>query len=96
MDGLHGANDIKKAVGGVVRLQGYEPRKLRTLIKLTGGAPALSGEDPIAHILWFRRMHPDLARATWKYLEPKDWLNLQLTGRSRVDVRLDRAALDHR
>ncbi|MGO9874223.1 MAG: xylulokinase [Acidimicrobiia bacterium] len=76
-----GASDVKKAVGGAVRLQGYEPRKLRTLIKLTGGAPALSGKDPIAHILWFRRTHPDIARATWKYLEPKDWLNLQLTGR---------------
>ena len=76
-----GADDVKRAVGGAVRLQGYEPRKLRTLIKLTGGAPALSGKDPIAHILWFRRAHPDLARATWKYLEPKDWLNLKLTGR---------------
>jgi xylulokinase len=64
-----------------VRVQGYAPRKLRTWIKLTGGAPALSGKDPIAHILWFRRAHPDVARATWKYLEPKDWLNLRLTGR---------------
>jgi xylulokinase len=76
-----GADDVKEAVGGTVRLQGYEPRKLRRMIKLTGGAPALSGKDPIAHILWLRRTQPDLARATWKYLEPKDWLNLQLTGR---------------
>ena len=76
-----GADDVKAAVGGPVRVQGYDPRKLRTLIKLTGGAPALSGKDPIAHILWFRREHPEIARATWKYLEPKDWLNLKLTGR---------------
>jgi len=76
-----GADDVKDAVGGAIRLQGYDPRKLRTMVKLTGGAPALSGKDPIAHILWFRRAHPDLARATWKYLEPKDWLNLRLTGR---------------
>ena len=76
-----GADDVKKAAGGPVRVQGYDPRKLRTWIKLTGGAPALSGKDPIAHILWFRRAHPDRARATWKYLEPKDWLNLKLTGR---------------
>ena len=76
-----GADDVKRAVHGPVRVQGYDPRKLRTWIKLTGGAPALSGKDPIAHILWFRRAHPDLARATWKYLEPKDWLNLRLTGR---------------
>ncbi len=76
-----GADDVKRAAGGPVRLQGYDPRKLRSWIKLTGGAPALSGKDPIAHILWFERAHPDLARATWKYLEPKDWLNLKLTGR---------------
>jgi len=76
-----GADDVKRAAGGLVRVQGYEPRKLRTWIKLTGGAPALSGKDPIAHILWFRRAYPDLSRATWKYLEPKDWLNLKLTGR---------------
>ena len=72
---------MKRAAGRSVRVQGYEPRKLRNWIKLTGGAPALSGKDPIAHILWFRREHPDIARATWKYLEPKDWLNLKLTGR---------------
>jgi len=76
-----GADDVKRAVGGPVRVQGYDPRKLRSWIKLTGCAPALSGKDPIAHILWFLRAHPDLARATWKYLEPKDWLNLKLTGR---------------
>jgi xylulokinase len=76
-----GADDVKRAAGGPVRVQGYDPRKLRSWIKLTGGAPALSGKDPIAHILWFRREHPELARATWKYLEPKDWLNLKLTGR---------------
>src|SRR5262249_55933835 len=77
-----GADDVKRAAGGLLRVQGYDPRKLRTWIKLTGGAPALSGKDPIAHILWFRRTHPDVARATWKYLEPKDWLNLKLTGRA--------------
>jgi xylulokinase len=76
-----GAEDVKQAAGGLVRMQGYEPRKLRNWIKLTGGAPALSGKDPIAHILWFQRQHPDVARNTWKYLEPKDWLNLKLTGR---------------
>src|SRR3954471_6066884 len=76
-----GAGDVKRAVGGALRVQGYEPRKLRNWIKLTGGAPALSGKDPIAHILWLQREHPDIARATWKYLEPKDWLNLKLTGK---------------
>ncbi len=76
-----GAEETRRVVGGAVRLQGYDPRKLRTWISRTGGAPALSGKDSISHILWLQREHPDIARATWKYLEPKDWLNYQLTGR---------------
>ena len=76
-----GAEETRRVVGGAVRLQGYEPRKLRTWISRTGGAPALSGKDSISHILWLQHERPDIARATWKYLEPKDWLNFQLTGR---------------
>jgi len=76
-----GADETRRVVGGAVRLQGYEPRKLRTWISRTGGAPALSGKDSISHIHWLQRERPEIARATWKYLEPKDWLNYELTGR---------------
>jgi xylulokinase len=76
-----GAPNIERIVGGPVRVAGYDPRKLRTWIKLTGGIPAHSGKDPTAHILWLQEHRPEVARATWKYLEPKDWLNLKLTGR---------------
>ncbi len=75
-----GAGVIRECVGGPVRVQGYDPRKLRRWIKLTGGAPSRSGKDPIAHILWLQEHEPDVARATWKYLEPKDWVNFVLTG----------------
>jgi xylulokinase len=77
-----GADATREVVGGRVRLQGYDPLKLRTWISRTGGAPALSGKDSISHILWLQRERPDVARATWKYLEPKDWLNYKLTGRA--------------
>jgi xylulokinase len=76
-----GAEVVREVVGGRVRVQGYDPLKLRKWISVTGGAPSLSGKDPLAHILWLQRHHPDVARATWKYLEPKDYLNLKLTGR---------------
>ena len=75
-----GAEETRRVVGGAVRVQGYEPRKLRKWITRTGGAPALSGKDSISHILWLQRERPEIARNTWKYLEPKDWLNLKLTG----------------
>jgi len=77
-----GARDVRRLVGGRVRVQGYDPLKLRRWIALTGGVPALSGKDPVGHISWLRREHPEVARATWKYLEPKDWLNHRLTGRA--------------
>ncbi len=75
-----GAPDIARVVGGPVKVQGYDPLKLRKWISLTGGAPSLSGKDPIAHIHWLRRTRPELNAATAMYLEPKDWLNLRLTG----------------
>lgn len=77
-----GAADIGDIVGGPVRIQGYDPRKLRRWISLTGGAPSLSGKDPIAHIHFLRRTRPDLNPVTSMYMEPKDWLNLKLTGRA--------------
>lgn len=75
-----GAPAVREVVGGRLRVQGYDPRKLRRWIRLTGGAPARSGKDSIAHVLWLQREQPDVARATWLYLEPKDWLNYALTG----------------
>lgn len=76
-----GAKQIEEVVRGRVNVAGYDALRLRRWLKLTGGAPAHSGKDPLAHILWLEEERPDVARGTYKYLEPKDWLNLQLTGR---------------
>ena len=75
-----GAPDVARVAGGRLSVQGYDPRKLRRWISLTGGVPSLSGKDPIAHIHWLRRARPELNARTAMYLEPKDWLNLKLTG----------------
>ena len=58
-----GAEETRRIVGGRIRVQGYEPRKLRTWISRTGGAPALSGKDSISHIWWLQREQPEVARA---------------------------------
>jgi len=76
-----GAEPTRRRVGGPVRVQGYDPRKLRKWISRTGGAPALSGKDSISHIWWLQDAHPEIASAAWKYLEPKDWINYKLTDR---------------
>ena len=65
-----------------VNVLGYDPRKLLRWVQVTGGAPGLSGKDPVAHILFIRETFPDVYRATATFLEPVDYLNLKLTGRT--------------
>lgn len=75
-----GAPDIHTLVAGRPTVAGYGLMKLATWVRLTGGAPGLAGKDPLAHILYLRRAHPDVYRATRVFLEPKDYVNLCLTG----------------
>ena len=76
-----GAAHIGKAAGGAFRIQGYAPGKLLQWIRLTAGAPAVSGKDPIAHILFLKHARPEIYRRAYKFLEPIDYIGLRLTGR---------------
>ncbi len=79
-----GSAAIRRQSGGRVSLLGYDLRKVARWIRLTGGAPGQSGKDPTAHILWIREAEPDAYEATYKFLEPVDWLNQRLTGSFRA------------
>jgi xylulokinase len=61
---------------------GYDPRKILRWVRVTGGAPGLSGKDPVSHILFIRDQFPEVYRDTATFLEPVDFLNLRLTGRT--------------
>jgi xylulokinase len=76
-----GAPYIDRMVAGVPAIQGYDLAKLFTWLRLAGGAPTHSGKDAIAHILYLKHEIPDVYRAAYKFLEPKDYLNAGLTGR---------------
>jgi xylulokinase len=76
-----GAPHVRRLVGGPIRVAGYDPRKLAKWVRRTGGAPALSGRDPVGHILWLRAERPEVERAAAHLLEPVDWLGFRLTGR---------------
>ena len=76
-----GAAEVGRMVGGPVRVAGYGITKAVRWIRLTGGAPGKAGKDPLAHILWLRAARPEVYEATAVFLEPKDYLNLRLTGR---------------
>jgi len=67
---------------GPVRFEGFGPLRVRRWVSVTGGGPSGSGKDPIAHILYLRHDQPDVYRAAATFLEPKDYVNLRLTGRT--------------
>ena len=75
-----GAPYVQRVTHGPLSVQGYGIDKLITWIRLTGGIPSHVGKDPIAHILFIKHAYPEIYRQTDKFLEPKDYLNLRLTG----------------
>ncbi len=76
-----GARHVRRLAGGRVSVAGYAPRKLVRWVRLTGGAPSLSGRDALGHIVWLRHERPDVyGAATW-FVEPVDWLGFKLSGR---------------
>jgi len=76
-----GATSIKRIVDGLVKIEGYAAQKLIQWIRMTGGAPGHSGKDPIAHILYMKDEMPEIYQRTHMFLEPKDYLNMRLTGK---------------
>lgn len=76
-----GAPYVRQITDGRLKVEGYGVRRLATWLRLTGGLPTRTGKDSIAHILYLKHAQPDVYRATYKFLEPKDYLNLRLTGR---------------
>lgn len=76
-----GGPQIHQIAGGALNIQGYSPAKLIQWIRLTGGAPAIAGKDPIAHILHLKQHQPEIYRRAFKFLEPIDYIGLRLTGR---------------
>jgi xylulokinase len=76
-----GGVHTRRAMGGPVKIAGYDPRKLRRWLRLTGGAPVGSGVDGMGHALHLKHDRPDVYAAAHKLLEPADYLNLRLTGK---------------
>ncbi|MBW7881426.1 MAG: xylulose kinase [Caldilineaceae bacterium] len=76
-----GARYVAALTGGFPKIEGYGVDKLWHWVRKTGGIPTHSGKDSIAHILFIRYERPEIYRRTYKFLEPKDYINLRLTGR---------------
>lgn len=77
---------VREICGGRVQLEGYAPVKLWKWIRSAGGVPSNTGKDPIAHILYFKNVHPEIYERTYKFLEPIDYIGLLLTGKFAASV----------
>jgi xylulokinase len=64
-----------------IKISGYPLVRLIQWLKISGGGPALSGKDSLSHILWLKKDCSDIYKKTYKFLEPKDYINLRLTGK---------------
>ncbi|MGK5092224.1 FGGY-family carbohydrate kinase [Deltaproteobacteria bacterium TL4] len=76
-----GAPYTHKLIGSALNIEGYHPHRLYHWLKKTGGAPGKSGTDSISHVLYIKHKYPEIYEATYKFLEPKDFLNFRLTGK---------------
>jgi xylulokinase len=77
---------VRRIMDGVVKVDGYALGKLLKWIQITGGVPGYAGKDPIAHILYFKYVHPKIYQYTYKFLEPIDYIGLLLTGKFAASV----------
>jgi xylulokinase len=93
-----GAAHVKKRLGGPVNVAGFAPHKLLRFLRLTGGAPSLTGKDPVGHMLLIKHEMPDIFRRTHKFLNVLDYVNFKLTGRivSTVDSLVTSWVTDNR
>ena len=79
---MRGADALSRAAGsGLVNVSGYNPARLARWIRLTGGAPALSGKDQAGHMLFIKENRPEIYEKTHCFLGVPDYLNFRLTGR---------------
>jgi xylulokinase len=82
---------VEELVHGFPSVQGYGAAKLWKWIRLTGGAPSHTGKDSLGHILYMKNRESGNYERTFKFFEPKDYLNFRLTG--RMAATLDSIAL---
>jgi xylulokinase len=75
-----GAPYVREISRGFVTVGGFDPLKLLTWIRLSGMPPETSGKGPTGHILYLKREQPEIYRRAHLFLEPKDYINLRLTG----------------
>jgi len=76
-----GHAEIANLYKGPLKIQGYGLRKALDWMRICNGIAGKSGKDPLAHILYLKKEHPEIYRNTHKFLEPIDYLTYRFTGK---------------
>ncbi|MFC3685575.1 xylulokinase [Hydrogenophaga luteola] len=81
LDARGAAAVARRVRGRGLNIEGYAPLKLWRWLRLTGGAPSLSGRDSAGHMAYIHDEEPQRYERTHKFLNVPDYLNLRLSGR---------------
>ncbi len=82
------ADVIREVLWTPPRIMGYNIFRLLKFLRITGGTPGHTGKDQVGKILWLRQHHPELFSKTYKFLDAKDFIIYQLTGKMVTSVDL--------
>ena len=78
---MRGGPYLRKQVRGIVNVAGYGASNIYRWIRLTGGAPSITGKDSAGHMCYVRDALPEVYAKTHRFLDVLDYLNFRLTGR---------------
>ncbi|HEY9108439.1 MAG TPA: FGGY-family carbohydrate kinase [Roseateles sp.] len=81
LDARGAAAIARRTRGRLVNVEGYSPWRLWRWLRLTGGAPSLTGRDSAGHMAYVRDEQPEVYARTHKFVNALDFLNLRLSGR---------------
>lgn len=70
------------------RVMGYNVFHIIRFLTITGGSPGHTGKDQIGKILWLREHEPHIFQKTYKFIDVKDFIIFQLTGKMVTSVDL--------
>jgi len=71
----------RKTFGGAINISGYGLGRILKWLRITGGAPSLTGIDFPTQLLWIREAEPAIYERTHKFLTVKAFLLYQTTGK---------------
>lgn len=75
-----GARHVRPIISGPLSVAGYAPHKVLPWLRVTGGAPSTSGDDPTGHWQVLTHELAEVGRRTAHLLEPVDYLASRMTG----------------